>query len=91
VYEVYGFNIISLKKLYENFPYNGIILNMDITKSDCCILLINCNKAEEGFKTIEWTDNVLNTMAIDNLFGYVGLYLNNKMQIFIDSENNLDV
>lgn len=39
---------------------------------------IDCNKAEEGLKTTEWTDHVLSAMAIDNPLEYTRLYLITK-------------
>lgn len=71
--------------------YNMYHNSIDITTFDGYILRIDCNKAEEGLKTTAWTDHVLNTMAIDNPLEYARLYLNNKMQIFIDVEDSLDI
>ncbi|MDE6312725.1 MAG: toxin-antitoxin system protein [Lachnospiraceae bacterium] len=61
--------------------------SIDITTFDGYILRIDCSKTAEGLKTTAWTDYVLNTMAIDNPLEYAKLYLNNEMQIFIDTED----
>lgn len=65
-----------------NIHHNSI----DVYTHAGYFLRIDCNKAEEGLKT---TDHVLNAMAIDNPLEYARLYLNNKMQIFIDAEDSL--
>lgn len=67
--------------------YNSI----DITTFYGYILRIDCNRAEEGLKTTAWIDHLLNVMALDNPHEYAKLYLNNEMQIFIDTKDNLDV
>lgn len=77
-------NIISAS---YNMYNNGI----DITTFDGYILRIGCNKAEEGLKTTAWTDHMLNAMAIDNPLEYARLYLNNEIQIFVDTEDSLDI
>lgn len=71
--------------------YNMFHNSIDITTFEGYILLIDCNKAEEGLKTTTWSDHVLNALAIDNPLEYARLYLNNEMQIFIDAEDSLDV
>lgn len=80
---------IKMKLLYAR--YNLYHNSIDITTFDGYILQIDCNKAEEGLKTTAWTNHVLNAMAIDNPLEYPRLYLNNEMQIFIDTENSLSI
>lgn len=65
--------------------------SIDITTFDGYILRIDCNKAEKGLKITAWTDHVLNALAIDNPLEYERLYLNNEMQIFIDSEDSFNL
>lgn len=80
---------IKMKLLYAR--YNMYHNSIDITTFDGYILRIDCNKAEKGLKTTAWTDHVLNAMAIDNPLEYARLYLNNEMQIFIDTEDSWDI
>ena len=55
------------------------------------ILRIDCAKAEEGLKTTSNSECALNALAIDNPVKYARLYLDGTMQMWIDTEDSLEL
>ena len=55
------------------------------------ILRIDCAKAEEGLKTTPNSECALNALAIDNPVKYARLYLDGTMQMWIDTEDSLEI
>jgi hypothetical protein len=55
------------------------------------MLLIDCNKAENGIKTTPCSQCTLNALAIDEPLEYARLYLDGTMQIGVDTENSLEM
>ncbi len=55
------------------------------------ILRIDCAKAEEGLKTTPNSECALNALAIDNPVKYARLYLDGTMQMWIDTEDSLEL
>ena len=55
------------------------------------ILRIDCAKAEEGLKTTPNSECALNALAIDNPVKYARLYLDGSMQMWIDTEDSLEL
>ncbi len=54
-------------------------------------LWIDCNLAEAGLKTTPCSECALNALAIDNLLEYARLYLEGGMQIWVDTEDSLEL
>ena len=52
---------------------------------------IDCNKAEEGLRTTPYSQNSLNTLAIDEPLEYARLALGGEMQAWVDAIDNLEV
>lgn len=78
-----------MKLIYAT--YNQYCNSIDITTFDNMILRIDCNKAEDGLKTIPNSQCALNALAIDNPMKYAQLVLDNEMQAWVDSEDRLNV
>ena len=55
------------------------------------ILRIDCAKAEEGLKTTPNLECAQNALAIDNPVKYARLYLDGTMQMWIDTEDSLEL
>lgn len=71
--------------------YNSITNSIDVTTFENYILRIDCNKAEDGFKTTPCSQNSLNALAIDEPFEYVRLALDGEMQAWLDSVDSLEL
>ena len=68
--------------------YNPKYNSIDINHYEGYIIRIDCNKAEEGLKITPGREGILDALAIDNPLGYVAMYLEGSMQIWINRENN---
>lgn len=55
------------------------------------ILRIDCNKAEDGLKTIPNSQCALNALAIDNPMEYARLALTGEIQDWVDAKDSLEV
>ena len=55
------------------------------------MLRIDCNKAENGIKTTPCSQCALNALAIDEPLEYARLYLDDTMQIGVDTEDLLEM
>ena len=55
------------------------------------MLRIDCDKAEDGIKTIPCSQCALNALAIDEPLEYAKLYLDGTMQIWIDAEDSIEL
>ena len=59
---------------------------------DINFISVDYNMHQNSIDITAFDSNIqLNVMAIDNPLVYARLYLNNKMQIFIDTEDSLDI
>lgn len=67
--------------------YNPQTNSIDITTFENYILQIDCNKVEDGLRTIPCSQNSLNALAIDEPLEYDRLALDGEMQAWeaIDS------
>ena len=52
---------------------------------------IDCSKAEEGLKTMPYSEWVLNVLAIDMPLEYARLYLEGGMQIWVVEKASLEL
>ena len=55
------------------------------------MLRIDCNKAENGIETTPCSQCALNALAIDEPLEYARLYLDGTMQIWVDTEDSLEM
>ena len=55
------------------------------------MLRIDCNKAEDGIKTTPCSQCALNALAIDEPLEYAKLYLDGTMQIWVDTEDSIEL
>ena len=55
------------------------------------MLRIDCWEAEKNLKTTPGSDCALNALAIDEPLGYVRLYLDGNMQMWVDAEDSLEI
>ena len=78
-----------MKLIYAT--HNQYCNSIDITTFDNMILRINCNKAEDGLKTIPNSQCALNALAIDNPMEYARLALTGEIQDWGDAEDSLEV
>lgn len=78
-----------MKLIYAT--YNQYCNSIDITTFDNMILRIDCNKAEDGLKTIPNSQCALNALAIDNPMEYARLALTGEMQDWVHAEDSLEV
>ena len=70
-----------------NIHHNSI----DIATTAGYLLRIDCWKAEKGLKTTPGSECALNALAINEPFEYVRLYLEGNMQMWMDSEDSLEL
>ncbi len=56
-----------------------------------CMLRIDCDKAEDGIKTTPCSQCALNALAIDEPLEYAKLYLDGTMQIWVDTEDSIEL
>ena len=71
--------------------YNMYHSSIDVTTFENYILRIDCNKAEDGLKTTPCSQNLLNTLAIDEPLEYARLALDGEMQAWVDVIDSLNV
>ena len=55
------------------------------------MLSIDCNKSENSIKTTPCSQCSLNALAIDEPLEYARLYLDGTMQIWVDTEDSLEM
>ena len=55
------------------------------------MLRIDCDKAEDGIKTTPCSQCSLNALAIDEPLEYAKLYLDGTMQIWVDTEDSIEL
>jgi len=55
------------------------------------MLRIDCNKAENSIKTTPCSQCALNALTIDEPLEYARLYLDGTMQIWVDTEDSLEM
>lgn len=70
--------------------YNMYHNSVDITTFDGYLLRIDCNKAEDGLKTTPCSQ-CADALAIDDPFEYARLYLDGNMQMWVDTEDSLEL
>ena len=71
--------------------YNPYRNSIDIYTSAGYMLRIDCLEAEKDLKTTPGSDCALNALAIDEPLEYVRMYLDGTMQMWIDTEESLDI
>lgn len=76
---------------FINASYNSNYNSIDITTFDNILLRIDCNKAEEGIRTTPGSQCALNALAIDEPLEYARLALDGEMQMWVDTEDSLDI
>ena len=70
-----------------NIDHNSI----DIATTAGYLLRIDCWEAEKGLKTTPNSECALNALAIDEPLEYARLYLEGNMQMWVDSEDSLEL
>ena len=55
------------------------------------LLRIDCWEAEKGLKTTASSESALNILAIDEPLEYARLYLEGNMQMWVDTEDSLEL
>ena len=76
---------------FINASYNSNYNSIDITTFDNILLRIDCNKAEEGIRTMPGSQCALNALAIDEPLEYARLALDGEMQTWVDAEDSLEL
>jgi hypothetical protein len=71
--------------------YNMYHNSIDIATYAGYVLRIDCNKAEDGLRTTPGSQCALNALAIDNPLEYACLYLDGTMQMWVDTEDSLEL
>ena len=71
--------------------YNMYRNSIDIYSCAGYMLRIDCNKAEDGIKTTPCSQCALNALAIDEHLEYAKLYLDGTMQIWVDTEDSIEL
>ena len=71
--------------------YNMYRNSIDIYTHAGCMLRIDCDKAEDGIKTTPCSQCALNVLAIDEPLEYAKLYLDGTMQIWVDTEDSIEL
>ena len=71
--------------------YNMYRNSIDIYPHTGYMLRIYCDKAEYGIKTTPWSQCALNALAIDEPLEYAKLYLDGTMQIWVDTEDSIEL
>ena len=64
---------------HRHLPHTGYMLRID------------CDKAEDGIKTTPCSQCALNALAIDEPLEYAKLYLDGTMQIWVDTEDSIEL
>lgn len=70
-----------------NIHHNSI----DIATAAGYLLRIDCREAEKGLQTIPSSECALNALAIDEPLEYARLYLESNMQMWINTEDSLEL
>ena len=71
--------------------YNPQCNSIDVYTSAGYMLRIDCWEAEKNLKTTLGSDCVLNALAIDDPLEYARLYLDGKLQMWVDAEDSLEI
>ncbi len=71
--------------------YNPFTNSIDVTTFENYILRFDCNKAEDGLRTIPCSQNSLNALAIDEPLEYARLAVGGEMQAWVDAVDSLEV
>ena len=71
--------------------YNMYRNSIDISTHTGYMLRIDCDKAEDGIKTTPCSQCSLNALAIDEPLEYAKLYLDGTMQIWVDTEDSIEL
>ena len=71
--------------------YNPQTNSIDVTTFENYILRIDCNKAEDGIKTMPGSQCALDALAIDEPLEYARLALEGNLQMWIDAEDSLEL
>lgn len=69
--------------------YNKYHNSIDITTFSDYLLRINCNRAKQGLKVTPNSQCTLNASTIDEPPEYTRLYLDGKMQAWVDTKDSL--
>ena len=71
--------------------YNPQCDSIDVYTSACYMLHIDCWEAEKNLKTTPGSDCALNTLAVDEPLEYAMLYLDGNLQMWVDTEDSLEL
>ena len=71
--------------------YNPQRNSIDVYTSAVYMLRIDCWEAEKNLKTTPGSDCALNAFAIDEPLEYARLCLNGNLQMWIDTEDSLEI
>ena len=71
--------------------YNPHRNSIDVYTSAGYMLRIDCWEAEKNLKTTPGSDCALNAFAIDEPLEYARLCLNGNLQMWIDTEDSLEI
>lgn len=71
--------------------YNMYHNSIDVTTFDGYVLRIDYNTSEEGLRTTPYSQCSLGALAIDEPLEYASLALDWEFQMWIDTEDSLDV
>ena len=71
--------------------YNPFTNSIDVTTFEKFILRIDCNKAEDGLRTMPCSQSQLNALAIDESLEYARLALDGEMQACVYASDRLEV
>ena len=71
--------------------YNPQCDSIDVYTSACYMLRIDCWEEEKNLKTTPGSDCALNTLAVDEPLEYAMLYLDGNLQMWVDTEDSLEL
>lgn len=73
----------------QNTTYTTAVQTQQLPQD--IFLGIDCWEAEKRLKTTSCSEYALNALAIDEPLEYARLYLEGKMQIWVDAEDSLEL
>ena len=71
--------------------YNPQRNSIDIYTNVGYMLRIDCREAEKDLKTAPGSDCALTSLAVDEPLEYARLYLEGNLQIWVDTEDSLEL
>ena len=78
-------------QIFTNFIDNPQRNSIDIYTNIGYMLRIDCWEAEKDLKTTPGSDCALTSLAVDEPLEYARLYLDGNLQMWVDTEDSLEL